>query len=144
MRSDTVLGLWMINLLSGKRHFIAALKGLDSCQCGCRGNCSRYPLFANITWQLEHIQRGTRPIRMHDGTDSDDITKAGQALGYSGVLIYIKGDWAEHAHSLSLQSWASVWQPCQFCELTKDSLNHVADKMGFHFRKRVTRWGGTG
>eukprot|EP00959_Pyramimonas_sp_CCMP1952_P332137 6954662-Pyramimonas_sp.AAC.1 len=35
-RADTVLGLWVINMLSGRRHLVSALKGLDQCGCGCR------------------------------------------------------------------------------------------------------------
>eukprot|EP00959_Pyramimonas_sp_CCMP1952_P107817 2254436-Pyramimonas_sp.AAC.1 len=47
-RSDNVLGFWIINLLTGRRHFMSAIKGLDFCNCGCRGNCSLYPFFSNL------------------------------------------------------------------------------------------------
>jgi hypothetical protein len=57
-RSESVLGIWVINELSQKRHLLATLKGGDQCRCGCRGDCSIFPLLENLRWQLASLQRG--------------------------------------------------------------------------------------
>eukprot|EP00959_Pyramimonas_sp_CCMP1952_P330450 6919481-Pyramimonas_sp.AAC.1 len=67
-RSESVPGIWGINLLSNKRHFLAPLKSGDYCTCGCRGWCSIQPLLSAVQWQLAHMQRGERPARQYDGT----------------------------------------------------------------------------
>eukprot|EP00959_Pyramimonas_sp_CCMP1952_P136128 2848193-Pyramimonas_sp.AAC.1 len=43
-RQDTVAGVWLINLISGKRHLLCSLRHSDTCLCGCRGWDSLYPL----------------------------------------------------------------------------------------------------
>ncbi len=57
-RCESVLGLWIINELSNRRHLVGTLKGADQCKCGCRGHCSIWPLLENVRWQLEHLMKG--------------------------------------------------------------------------------------
>ena len=40
--TDSVLGVWLVNLVSEKRHLIAVLRKRVVCQCGCRGWCSYF------------------------------------------------------------------------------------------------------
>jgi hypothetical protein len=46
----------------------------------------------------------------------------GSALNYSGILLYIKGDWSEAVHTLGLGMWNNVYSPCQFCSMSRDEI----------------------
>eukprot|EP00959_Pyramimonas_sp_CCMP1952_P272388 5694953-Pyramimonas_sp.AAC.1 len=118
-------------MITRKRHLIAVLRKSDECQCGCRGWCSIYPLLKGIAWQLGAMAAGKRPDRMHNDMAWPD----GQAppepeLGFTACVLYIKGDWCEHARTLGLASWAQGHNPCQYCELGKSELHSCAHQLG--------------
>eukprot|EP00959_Pyramimonas_sp_CCMP1952_P455426 9471533-Pyramimonas_sp.AAC.1 len=60
-RSDTVTGIWLVNLLSGRRHLLSSLRHSDECACGCRGWDSIYPLLLALTWMIRAMVRGETP-----------------------------------------------------------------------------------
>ena len=35
-------------------------------------------------------------------------TLAGEPLGLRGAVIILKGDWAEHSHTMGMSAWAST------------------------------------
>ena len=41
---DTTVGFWAINLITGRRHLLAALPKREFCLCRCRGQCSIHPV----------------------------------------------------------------------------------------------------
>eukprot|EP00959_Pyramimonas_sp_CCMP1952_P262864 5496687-Pyramimonas_sp.AAC.1 len=94
------------------------------CSCGCRGWCSLWPIHKTLQWQLESLAHGIPPPRTHTGDawPAHSPVKNQGPLGFSCVLIYLKGDWAEQCHSLGLGSWAKSHSPCQFCVLGKAEL----------------------
>ena len=129
-RSETVLGIWGINMLSRKRHFLGAVKSGDHCQCGCRGWCTLQPLLAAVAWQLEWMAEGSRPPRQYDGSEwpaGDAWARATQPLKCKAMLLYIKGDWSEHSHTMGLGAWNSKFNPCQFCHCCKSELDDSYD-----------------
>jgi len=134
-RNDAVLGFWCINLLSRKRHLINVLRGSDMCLCGCKGWCTIFPHLQAAQWMFESMSNGVRPPRRWDGGEWKPSCPIGKSardcprLSYRAALIYIKGDWSEHAHSLGLSSWSSTWAPCQFCSMTKMDLHTMYDDM---------------
>ncbi|CAK0896289.1 unnamed protein product, partial [Prorocentrum cordatum] len=129
-RSDTALGFWIINMLSGRRHFISALKGQDLCQCGRRGHCSRFPVMHHVRWQLRAMQRGAVPTLLRDGqSPCPEQWPPGKRLPYTAIMRYIKGDWAEHTHTLGSMPWGAAWNPCQFCWLEKNQLHDCDDAL---------------
>ncbi len=48
--------------------------------------------------------------------------KPNAPLSYTGVLLYVKGDWSEAVHTLGLSMWNNVYAPCQFCSLSRDEI----------------------
>ncbi len=119
-------GFWVENALTGRRHFVSALKGADSCKCGCRGHCSIAPIMMRLKWMLHALQQGRAPSYNPDGTpyipDGHDGMVAGTPLTHKAVLLWVKGYWAEHQHSLGLASCMSTFSPCQFCSHTKEDI----------------------
>ena len=42
--SDTVLGIWIYNMVTGTRMQIALIRKRIVCACGCRGWCAYWPI----------------------------------------------------------------------------------------------------
>ena len=43
--NDTMLGIFVVNLVTGRRHLVCSLRHRSWCRCGCRGWCSLWPIF---------------------------------------------------------------------------------------------------
>ena len=100
-RSDSILGLWVINLISDKRHMFCVVRLLDMCRCGCKGWCTLFPLLFTLQWELIALQSGAPPLCRHDlsAWDLGDAMGDMEFFSFICVLIWIKGDWAEFAHT---------------------------------------------
>ena len=92
------------------------------CKCGCRGWCSIFPILWALRWMLLAMHRGERPHNHPDGSvwPADDpmaqlVTMHGVALSFKAMLLYVKGDWAEWAHTLAMQTSRNKWCPCPLC-----------------------------
>ena len=55
---DSVVGFWLVNMITGGRTLLAALRKRRACGCGCRGWCSFYQIFSLLKWSF-----WLRPIR---------------------------------------------------------------------------------
>jgi len=119
-RADSVIGFWLVNLTSSKRHVLCTLRSRDLCRCGCRGMCTIAPVLDHLAWSFRVLGQGVRPSRRHDGEPwrSADPLGAAQdtALGCTGMLLWLKGDWAEASHTLGLPQVTSANAPCPFCD----------------------------
>ena len=86
-------------------------------------------------WQLESLIEGKIPSTQHDGrpwldgTAPDDV---GGDLGFRGMVMYVKGDWAEYAATMGLPTWQNQFHSCPFCPITKDALDHATPAMLDH------------
>ena len=65
------------------------------------------------------MNKGESPMARYDGKpfskDEHGYATQGNKLSYRMVLVQIKGDWAEYAHTLGLRSWKTKEWPCPFC-----------------------------
>lgn len=128
-KRDSVLGFWMYNLVSLKRHLIVVLRKSALCRCGCRGWDSIHPVWAFIRWSIESMARGIYPDERHDHlpwklADAERKSLAGSELSFVGMLLQIKGDWMEFCSSLGFASWMTDASPCMFCHCTSASLRN--------------------
>ena len=90
------------------------------CTCGCRGWCSVRPIWAMIAWSVQALQAGFYPSSRHDKepwrkSDQGRAGMAGDPFGFRCSLVFCKGDWAEHAHTVGLPTWSSLISPCPCC-----------------------------
>ena len=37
---DSILGIFVVNLVTGSRHLVGTLQKTGVCKCGCKGRCS--------------------------------------------------------------------------------------------------------
>ena len=65
-RGDSVTGFWLINLTTGKRHFVATITGQQMCRCGCKGHCTVYPVLTFLAWLAQTLKSGKRPLHRYD------------------------------------------------------------------------------
>ena len=130
-RSDSVLGIWLINLMSGKRHLMTSLRKSDQCSCGCRGYDSLFPLLSALAWMLKAMARGETPLERHDGSaweEGSDFEHQ-QRLNTKSVLVWIKGDLMEHATSLGLAPYSTYFNPCSFCQCVSSEMHSFYDDL---------------
>ena len=59
-RSDSLLGVWVVNLVTWKRHLLSVTRGLDMCRCGCKWWCTLYPIFCALAFQSHQCYCGPR------------------------------------------------------------------------------------
>jgi hypothetical protein len=119
-QTDSVLGVWVECLATSRRWLCAVLRKRHVCKCGCKGWCSYYPLFAMLDWSLQAVSRGLWPTDRHDGSawrpsDQSRSTRSGDRMPCRGAIIFIKGDWAEYAHTVGLPVWSDGIRPCYEC-----------------------------
>ena len=118
--TDSVLGFWIQNLATRRRHLCCILRKRCSCQCGCRGWCSFFAILQFLRWSLDALAVGFWPESRHDKKewkpeDTNRKYKGGDPLPFRACVVYIKGDWAEYATSLGFPSWQDSVRPCFGC-----------------------------
>lgn len=117
--TDSVIGFWLINLLSGMRYLISVLRKRIICQCGCRGWCTISSMLWFLRWDVGALAAGRRPGERHDRSawlpsDSERSEKAGRPM-IKAALMYIKGDWMEFASTMGFPTWQDNLRPCFDC-----------------------------
>ena len=122
-QTDSIIGVWLVNALTHRRHLVCALRKKMLCQCGCRGWCSFFVIFTYIKFVMGVLEAGVRPLGRHDSqpwnlSEGPLAAKAGEALLYCCVLIFIKGDWMEYAGTFGFPLWSDALRPCFCCNST--------------------------
>lgn len=117
---DSVLGVWIECVLTGRRWLCAILRKRNSCQCGCRGWCSFYPLFRMLHWSLGALAESVWPTARHDNrpwlpSDNWRRDKAGERMPHPGAVVYVKGDWCEYSGTCGMPNWNDGLRPCFSC-----------------------------
>ena len=119
-RVDSVLGFWVVNLLTQSRHLVAMMRKRWMCKCGCRGWCSLYNIYRFLVWGMQSAANGVFPSTRHDGTawmsrDSAREAAANTRMPMSAACLFLKGDWSEYCSSVGFPTWQSVTRPCMLC-----------------------------
>ena len=118
---DSVLGVWLINYITGARHILMLIRKRSVCACGCRGWCTYHNILVWINWCAEILAAGIHPSSRHDGEpflefhDEARIDLAGAAMRFKCAVIKLKGDWQEFAERLGFPTWQSGTRPCFCC-----------------------------
>ena len=125
--TDSVLGFWVVNLVTEKRYLCAALRKRLCCKCGCKGWCTFWAVFDWLAWSFKAITDRSYPAQRHDGkpwTPQDTMrqSRAGQPLRLRGAMVYIKGDWAEYNTTMGFPSWQDALRPCFECNAFQQNM----------------------
>ena len=122
-RTDAVVGFWLTSLVTGLRQLVVAMRKSEMCACGCRGWCTMACIMSMLNWSFSHMARGLAPDARHDGSpwaESDGAREAvaDAALGWRGVVLYLKCDMMEYVTSFGFCSWSTAASPCPLCHCT--------------------------
>ena len=125
--TDSVVGVWLINMISGMRHMVAVIRKRICCKCGCRSFCTFNALHRFIHWSLSALADKMYPQRRHDQLpwqerDAHRASVAGQPTRLRAALCQIKGDWSEFCSRFGLPNWQSNMRPCFLCNASPDQL----------------------
>ena len=137
--TDSVVGIWLVNLLSGQRHTMCIVRKRIVCQCGCRGWCTYYTVCVFVEWCERCLADGVFPSTRHDGapflpdSDSERAQLAGTRVKKRAACIQIRGDWAEFCERLGFPTWQSSYRPCFCCAASRASLYDATGASVFSF-----------
>ena len=110
-RTESLIGFWLYAGTSLRRHLLLGLRKTLLCQCGCRGWCTLYVVFAYIAYGLRMLRSGERSALRHDGSPADaealQLRVADRFLACRAILHQLKVDLAELAPTLGIQPWNS-------------------------------------
>ena len=103
-QTDSVIGVWVVNLINGQRNLIAVIRKKKTCDCGCRGWCTFHSLFHWLEWGSAALACGKMPGARHDNQpwlacEKGRAERAGEDIVHACLLL-IKGDWSEYATTL--------------------------------------------
>ena len=137
---DTITGFWLINMTTGKRHLITPWRSNMSCRCGCGGRHSMWQILRYIKYCLLALADGKRPATDVNGNAwADDhimktvIGKYGTDLGVTGLVGWLKGDWADVNKTHGVPSVMSSNNPCPFCSCKSADMHAHYAEVGVDF-----------
>jgi hypothetical protein len=118
--TDSVLGCWGLNVLTNERFLFGVIRKRNLCRCGCKGWCTYNIVFQLAAWSFEALAKNVWPSERHTGdiwlpSDSKRASMAGQPLAHICACMYVKGDWAEYAHTFGLPAWNDGLRACFAC-----------------------------
>ena len=119
-QTDSVIGIWLISMLTGTRYMIGVVRKRVLCQCGCRGRDTFHPILSFLRWSLRCCAEGKYPDCRHDGspftaTDAQRAALAGRPLQFKAAVVHLKGDWVEFCERYGFPTYASSLRPCFCC-----------------------------
>ena len=89
-RENSVLGCWLVCLLTKKRWLLWTLRKASACNCGCRGWCSLYTLMLLTSQCTDALSEGRGMTDAVGGLDAE--RRSGAALDFCGAVLFWKGD----------------------------------------------------
>lgn len=118
--TDSVIGFWIENLVSSRRHLFCTLRKKCACVCGCHGWCTLNIIFNVLNWSLECLAKGLFPSNTHLGVpwgEGQDhrTTIANTEMSFCAAVLFVKGDWSEFVTSLGFPAWTDGLRPCFCC-----------------------------
>lgn len=134
---DGVVGWWVVNLLTQRRECVCVLRQRHLCDCGCGAWCSYFAVLNWLSYCFRAAERGVFPSHRHDGrpwdaeNDTNRMELAESPMPRRCVLVHLKMDWAEVAHTMGMPSWSSSKRPCFKCTATSPSLHRYYDITAF-------------
>ena len=124
---DSVVGIWLINLLTSVRYMIGLVRKRVLCRCGCRGRDTFQPIMEWVKWSTRCCANGVYPMRRHDGSpfteeEQHRADRAGSLMRLKAAVVYVKGDWAEFCERFGFPTHSSTMRPCFCCSAYGDAL----------------------
>ena len=127
--TDSVVGIWLVNLLSRQRHPMCIVRKRIVCQGGCGEWYAYYTVCVFVEWCLRCLADVVFPSTKHDGapflpdSDSERAQLGGTHIKKRAACIQIRGDCAEFCERLGFPTWQSSYRPCFCCTVPRADLH---------------------
>ena len=127
--TDSVVGIWVINMVTRRRHLIGVVRKRSTCKSGCRGWDTWFPILVFLRWSLDALADGHYPERRHDGQpfngprDEHRRNDAGGPLRFKGAVLQLRGDWAEYCERYGFPTHNHTYRPCFLCATDRDRMH---------------------
>ena len=123
---DSVMGIWVLDVLTDQRFLLGLLRKKLLCRCGCRGWCTLWAVWDWLHYCFSAAAAGRYPVARHDGEpwgdlDQDRAALSGTALEKRWVLLHVKMDWQEYASSCAFPLWTDSLRPCMDCNASTEN-----------------------
>lgn len=79
--TDSVIGVWLINLLTQRRHIVAVVRKRLLCKCGCKGWDTTFPIFLTSTTACSNSLQGRSRLHATMATSGPNATQIGSLWG---------------------------------------------------------------
>ena len=119
--TDSVVGVWVANLVTHRRHLIALVRRRLTCKCGCRGWDTFFTIHMFLKWSLQALSDCIWPSERHGRTafvNAEDVRRAdlaGQPMRFKAACIQLRGDWVEFCERYGFPAHNSSTRPCFCC-----------------------------
>ena len=122
--SDSVVGIFAMNLITGRRWLLGAVRKRLTCRCGCRGWDTWWDVMSFLHWSLTATGQGLYPDRRHDGGVLDPRRQAlaGKQMKFKGAVIQLRGDWAEFCERFGYPTCSHLYRPCFCCAGNRENM----------------------
>ena len=122
--NQSVLGVSIQDLLTGRRFLVAALRKTLLCGCGCKGWCTLSGLFRFLEWSLLALKNGCFPEKGHDGKSltGERAHWGGHGFGFLAAIVQSRADWAEWGHTIGVFPWNHSKSPCFLCKVNREQM----------------------
>lgn len=144
-RQDSVVGVFVYDLITNVRCLLTCLRKSELCKCGCGGWDSMFPVWLFAEWCLRSCATGRYPGARHDGrtfTEGDAVRSslAGMTLGFRAAVLFLKSDWSEWGSSFGFASHATRSDPCALCTATADTMYDITGYSALGMPSPAKNW----
>ena len=121
----------MVNdVATGRRCMVACFRKSEICQCGCRGQCTWWPIQQFLKHEFNAAANGRWVGTRSDNVAYGVVSARGRRAGKMGQVIAvteIRADWPEFTAPLGLRTSAHKLCGCPVCTATKEQMGNLDD-----------------
>ena len=139
-RRESIVGIYVINMITGVRHLCCSIKKHDICMCGCRGWCSYYVIFLWLEYCFAVLSDGVHATSRYDKTDFRP--EEGRLRSLSGTpckkaaVVWVKADLMEFGSTLGFPTTASKENHVSYATAVLPTSLRMKVGMFFHYPGR--------
>ena len=144
IKRGSLIGFFVINMVTQRRHLFCTLRKTHICKCGCGGWCSLRPIFSFLDWSLKALARGRHPEQHHDGiafrpAETSLLAYSGERC-VRGAVLHLKADLAELGATFGFPTTATIAHPCMLCNCNHANMTQLEGWDAVESPHRIYSW----
>ena len=123
---NSLIGVWLVNLVTQRRHLMVNIRKDSLCRCGCKGWCTLWAIMSFVSWCIKVLSLGVHASTRADGVAFENAERNLRERANTpcpvGAIVFLKVDLAEFGATLGFWTTASNRYPCFLCNATRDRM----------------------